>query len=177
MKLSNKRIVIVSADQFEESELIFPLYRLGEEGAEVILSSIKSKSETMKGKNGVKMAVQQSVSELDPDTIHAVVIPGGFAPDYIRMNERVQALLHHVHSTGGVVAAICHGPWALISAGLIKGHECTSYYSIKDDVINAGGSWQDSPVVVDNRIITARAPPDLPEFCKAIIDNVSKLNF
>jgi protease I len=177
MKLANKQIVIVSADEFEDSELIFPLYRLREEGAEVILAGVKEKSAMIKGKGGVKMQLDKSVNEIDLDSVHAVVIPGGFGPDYIRMNERVQELLHHVHSKGGVVAAICHGPWALISAGLIKGHQCTSYFHIKDDLVNAGGNWQDAPVVVDNRVITSRAPPDLPDFCIAIIENVSKLNF
>jgi protease I len=177
MKLINKRIVIVTADHFEESELIFPLYRFKEEGCEVIISGTKEKSQLLKGKSGLKIAVEQSVNELDFDTVHGVVIPGGFAPDLIRMNERVQALLHHVHSRGGVVAAICHGPWALISAGLIKGHQCTSYYAIKDDMINAGGSWQDVPVVIDNRVITSRSPADLPDFCKAVITHVNKLNF
>lgn len=177
MKLANKRIVIVTAEKFEESELLFPLHRLKEEGAEVMVCGVKPKGTMLKGKNGVKIETEKHVTELDFDSVHAVVIPGGFAPDYIRMEERVQALLHHVHSRGGVVAAICHGPWALISAGLIKGHQCTSYYTIKDDVINAGGSWQDAPVVVDNRIITSRCPDDLAEFCKAIISQVSQLNF
>jgi protease I len=177
MKLTNKNIVILTSDEFEESELIFPLYRLREEGADVIISGVKLKDELIKGKNGLKMKVQRSLSELDSDAIHALVIPGGFAPDFIRVDERVQALIHHVHSRGGVVAAICHGPWALISAGLVKGHQCTSYYSIKDDMINAGGSWQDSPVVVDNRIITSRCPEDLTLFCQAIINQVSRLSF
>lgn len=177
MKLVDKRIVLLTDDLFEESELIFPLYRLKEEGSEVIVCGTKEKSQMLTGKNGLQVAIHQSVNDLDFDSVHAVVIPGGFAPDFIRMNERVQALLHHVHSRGGVVAAICHGPWALISAGLIKGHQCTSYYAIKDDVINAGGSWQDQSVVVDNRVITSRSPADLPDFCKAIISHVNKLNF
>ena len=177
MKLQGKRIVIVFAPKYEESEMIFPYYRLKEEGAEVTLSGVGQKGELLKGKNGVKFPIEQPVAELNFDTFHAVVIPGGFAPDFIRSNERVQALVHHVHSRGGVVAAICHGAWVLLSAGLLSGHQCTSYPSIRDDVVNAGGNWQDSPVVVDKRIITSRMPEDLPDFCRAIIDQVSQLNF
>jgi protease I len=175
--LANKRIVMVTADHFDESELLVPMYRLREEGAEVILSGVKGKGTLLKGKGGLKVPTDNHIDGIDFDSVHAVVIPGGFASDHIRMNERVQALLHHVHSRGGVVAAICHGPWALVSVGLLKERQCTSYYTIKDDVINAGGKWQDSPVVIDNRVITSRSPDDINDFCKAIISQVSKLNF
>ena len=177
LKLGNKKILIVSADKFEESELIYPLHRMREEGAEVILAGIKEKGTLLVSKEGYKIPLDDHVGAIDLDSVHAVIIPGGFAPDYIRTNERVQSLIHHVHSKGGVVAAICHGPWALISAGILKGHQCTCYQAIKDDVINAGGLYQDAPVVIDNRIITSRCPGDLGVFCRAIIDQVSKLNF
>jgi protease I len=177
MSLTGKKIVLLTAPYFEESEVIFPLYRLREEGAEVILSGVGEKGNLMKGKSGTKLTIAEPVTSLNFDTVHAVVIPGGFAPDSLRSNERVQALVHHVHSRGGVVAAICHGPWVLVSAELIRGHQCTSYISIKDDMVNAGGLWEDAPVVVSNRIITSRCPDDLPAFCKAIISQVSKLNF
>ena len=177
MSLSGKRIVLLTAADFEESEVIYPLYRLKEEGSEVIISGVGQKQNIMKGKNGVKLSLEQPVNHLDFDTVHAVVIPGGYAPDSLRSNERVQALVHHVHSRGGVVAAICHGPWVLVSADLIKGHQCTSFHTIKDDLVNAGGLWEDSAVVVSNRIVTSRCPDDLPDFCKAIIAQVSRLNF
>lgn len=177
MKLNNKTIVIVAADKFEESELIYPLHRMKEEGANVILAGIRDKGTLIVSKEGFKIPLHEHVSAIALDSVHAVIIPGGFSPDYIRTHERVQELLHHVHSKGGVVAAICHGPWVLISAGLLKDRQCTCYFAIKDDVINAGGRYQDSPVVVDNRIITSRRPDDLGAFCKAIIDQVSKLNF
>ena len=177
MSLVGKKIVLLTAPYFEESEVIYALYRLREEGAEVILSSVGERGNLMKGKNGLKISIAQPVQGLDFDTVHAVVIPGGFAPDSLRSNERVQALVHHVYSRGGIVAAICHGPWVLVSADLIRGQQCTSYISIKDDMVNAGGLWEDAPVVVANRIITSRCPDDLPAFCKTIISQVSKLNF
>lgn len=177
MKLKEKTVAIVTANGFEDSEMMYPFYRLKEAGANVIVCGTGEKSEMMRGKHGVEFTIESPVSSLDFDSVHAVVIPGGFAPDALRNHERVQALLHHVHSRGGVVAAICHGPWALVSAGLLKGHQCTSYYSIHDDCVNAGGSCQDAPVVVDNRIVTSRGPDDLPDFCLAIIEEVHKLNF
>jgi protease I len=177
MKLKEKKIAIITGPNFEDSELIYPFYRFREAQADVIVSGVGKKGEILKGKNGVKVEIHTPVHELNFDNFHCAVIPGGFAPDYFRADERVQAFLHHVHSRGGIVAAICHGPWALISAGLLKGHECTSYYTIRDDVVDAGGKWQDTPVVVDNRLITSRCPEDLPDFCLAIIESVSKLNF
>jgi len=177
MKLENKKIVIISADKFEESELIYPLHRMREEGAEVIIAGTRQKGTLLVSKEGYKIALDDHVSSINLDSVHAVIIPGGFAPDYIRNNERVQELIHHVHAKGGVVAAICHGPWVLVSAGLLKGIECTCYSAIRDDVINAGGRYQDAPVVVDKRIITSRFPDDLGHFCRAIIEQVSKLNF
>jgi len=177
MSLANKRIVILAARYVEDSELMYPLYRLKEESAEVMVSGIGEKGTVYDGKIGLKFTTTHSINGIDFDSVHAVVVPGGFAPDYLRANERVQALVHHVHSRGGVVAAICHGPWVLVSADLLKDRQCTCYKNIKDDIVNAGGLWQDAPVVVSNRIITSRCPDDLPVFCKAIISEVSKLNF
>lgn len=177
MKLREKTIAIVTAHGFEDSEMVYPYYRLKEAGANVIVCGTIEKGEILRGMKGVEFTVEHSVGSLDFDSIHAVVVPGGYAPDLFRSHERVQALLHHVHSRGGVVAAICHGPWALVSAGLLKEHQCTSYFTIRDDCVNAGGNWQDAPVVVDNRIITSRCPDDLPDFCLAVIEEVHKLNF
>lgn len=177
MSLSSKKIAIISGPLFEESELIYPYYRLKEEGAEVVLVGTTKKGDILKGKHGYKVPIEATVHDIDFDDFHAVVIPGGFSPDYIREDERVIAFVHHVHSKGGVVAAICHGPWVLVSAGLLKGRQCTSYKAIVTDVKNAGGAWQDAPVVVDHRIVTSRVPDDLGEFCKATINEVVKLNW
>ena len=175
MSLGGKTVVILTANNFEESEFIYPYYRLKEEGADVVVSGLAGEDCT--GKHGLSLKMDKLVAKLDFDSVHTVIVPGGYAPDTLRMNERVQALVHHVHTRGGIVAAICHGPWVLVSADLIKGTACTSFHSIKDDLINAGGLWENSPVVVSNRIITSRSPEDLPAFCKAIISYTSKLNF
>jgi protease I len=177
MSLANKRIVILTARYVDDSEMIYPLLRMKEEGADVFVTGIGEKGTVYEGKNGVRFTTTHSINSIDFDSVHAVIVPGGFAPDYLRTHERVQALVHHVHSRGGVVAAICHGPWVLVSADLLKGRQCTCYVNIKDDVVNAGGLWQDSPVVVSNRIVTSRCPDDLPVFCKAIISEIVKLNF
>ncbi len=177
MALHNKKIAIIAGPLFEESELIYPLYRLREEGAEVVIVGTLHKGDILKGKHGYKVTTDFSVHEIDFDQFHAVVVPGGFSPDYIREDERMQAFVHHVHSKGGVLAAICHGPWVLVSAGLLKDRQCTSYSALISDVRNACGLWQDAPVVVDHRIITSRTPDDLGEFGRAIIREVAQLKW
>ena len=100
----------------------------------------------------------------------ALVIPGGYSPDALRINPKVLELVRHYADSGKVVAAICHGPQVLISAGLAKGRRMTAYAAVRDDLINAGAQYVDEPVVVDGRTVTSRVPDDLPEFCRAIIE-------
>jgi protease I len=177
MSLQGKDVLLIGAHLFEEAELIYPLYRMQEEGANVTVSGIESHKASLQGKHGYKISIDRTVEHVDMDSIHCVILPGGYGPDAIRNDERVQEIVHHVHSKGGVVAAICHGPWILVSAGLLKDRDCTGYSTIRDDIINAGGHYQDASVVVDNRIVTSRHPGDLPDFCRAVISEVKKLNF
>lgn len=104
----------------------------------------------------------------------ALIIPGGYSPDALRINQKILELVRHYACTGKVVAAICHGPQVLISAGLVKGKRMTAYAAVKDDLINAGAQFVDEPAVVDGKIVTARVPDDLPDFCRAIIDVLLK---
>jgi protease I len=174
MALSGKKIAVVAGPMFEDSELVYPYYRLKEEGAEVCIIGTGEKGDKLKGKHGYKIFTDDSVSKINFKDFAAVVIPGGFSPDYIREDIKVQEFVRAVHATGGAVAAICHGPWVLVSAGLLKDRNCTSYNAIITDVRNAGGKWVDQAVVVDDRIITSRTPDDMGEFCKAIIQVVRK---
>ncbi len=168
--MTNKKVLVLCEDLYEEMELWYPYYRLLEEGFEVLL--VGTAKLEYKGKNGLPVKADILVEELDPAAVDAVVIPGGYAPDKLRRYEKVLDLVRSLHERGRVVATICHGPWVLISAGILRDKNVTSYYAIKDDVVNAGGIYQDSPVVVDDNIISSRKPEDLPNFLKAIIKNI-----
>lgn len=155
-------IAVLTADLFEDVELWYPYYRLLEEGHRVDLVGCKS-DETHRGKRGTEATTTVAASDLDPSQIGGVVIPGGFSPDYMRRCEQMVDLVSTVGKAGKPTAAICHGPWMLASAGLLEGGvDVTSFYSLKDDLVNAGGNWVDKEVVRDGNIISSRSPDDLP---------------
>jgi protease I len=112
---------------------------------------------------------EKSYDSVKADDFDGVVVPGGFAPDHIRRHREALQLVRDLDQQGKLVAAICHGPWVLCSAGILKGRRATSFFAIKDDVANAGAKWEDSEVVVDENLVTARKPEDLPAFCRALI--------
>jgi len=117
--------------------------------------------------------VLKELNDVSVDEIDAVVIPGGFSPDYLRRVLEVLNFVREAYQKGKVIAAICHGPWVLISAGIVKGKRITGVSAIKDDIVNAGAVYEDVPAVMDGNIITARVPDDLPEFCQLIIEALS----
>lgn len=187
-RLEGKKVLFVVAHEFEDIELWYPLLRLSEEGARCYILAIKEGLHTrpalpekyVTGRFGTTVpplvhAEGKRFSLIDfgdPQTkeMDALVIPGGYSPDALRINQRVLELVRHYANSGKVVAAICHGPQVLISAGLAKGRRMTSYVAVKDDLLNAGAEYVDEPVVVDDKIITSRVPDDLPDFCRAIIE-------
>ena len=118
--------------------------------------------------------VTKELSDIKPEDVDAIVIPGGYSPDSLRIIPEVLDFIKRAHEQGKIVAAICHGPQVLISAGLVKGRRVTSYRAVKDDLVNAGAIYIDEPAVRDGNIITARVPDDLPEFCRLIIEALSK---
>ena len=162
------RIGVLAAPLFEESELIYPYYRLLEAGHDVAL--IGSEKTTYRGKNGVEITADVSVGDVDPDDLDGVVIPGGFSPDHMRRDERMIELVRSIGGSGRPVAAICHAGWVLASAGLAEDRRLTSYPSIKDDLVNAGAKWVDEEVVVDGNVVTSRRPADLPAFMRAFLE-------
>ena len=167
--------MILASDGFEKSELFTPLERLEEEGAEVhIVSDKEGKIKSWDEKDwGTSIAVNKTLQECNFTDYDALVLPGGVInPDTLRTNELVLSCVRSFKNQGKPVAAICHAPWLLVSAGIIKDCQVTSYVSIKDDVINAGGQWIDEAVVCDNGIITSRNPQDLPHFCEKIIEEI-----
>ena len=168
MRLKGKRVAILAEDHYEDLELWYPLLRLREEGAEVTVVGTGSAS-SHQSKHGYPVTVDVEAGEVSADDFDAVVVPGGYAPDRLRRYPAVTDLVRRMGEQGKVVAAICHGPWVLVSAGILKDHRATSFFAIKDDLVNAGATWVDEAVVVDGNLVTSRTPDDLPAFMRAII--------
>ncbi len=163
-----KKIAILIENLFDERELIYPYYRLLEEGFEVHL--VGSKKDTIyTSKSGLKEKSTHASDEVNAKDYDAVVIPGGFSPDHMRRTKATVDFVRDMDQTNKPIAAICHGGWMLASACDLKGKKVTSFFSIKDDLINAGAEYLDEEVVVDGNIITSRTPKDLPIFMKTII--------
>lgn len=162
------RVAVLAADLFEDVELWYPYYRLLEAGHQVDLVGCE-KGAKHEGKKGTSVVTTAAAGDLDAADLDAVVIPGGFSPDYMRRCAPMVDLVRTMGQTGKPTAAICHGPWMLVSAGLLDGAEATSFHSIKDDVINAGATWHDKEVVRSEDIITSRSPDDLPAFMKEVL--------
>lgn len=168
-----KRIAILIENLFDEKELIYPYFRMLEEGYEVDL--IGSDKDTVYiSKSGLKEKSTKASSQVSSKDYDAVIIPGGFSPDYMRRTEETKRFVREMDKEGKPIAAICHGPWMLASCCDLKGKKITSYSSIKDDLVNAGAIYLDEEVVVDGNLITSRTPKDLPAFSKAIIKMLSK---
>jgi protease I len=170
MELAEKKIAILVDNLYQEMEVWYPLFRLQEAGASIVTVGAKA-GETYTSKLGYPVACQLSYDSARVADFDGVVIPGGYAPDHIRRHPRANQFVHDMDAAGKLVASICHGPWVLCSAGgMLKGRKTTSFFSIKDDVINAGAQWIDAEVVVDRNLVTSRKPEDLPAFCKACIE-------
>jgi protease I len=168
MQLSGKRIAILVDTLFQEMEVWYPLYRLREAGAEVVTVGAKA-GEKYCSKMGYPVHCDRSYSEVAATQFQGVVVPGGYAPDHIRRYASANHFVREMDTQGKLVAAICHGPWVLCSAAMLKGRKITCYFAIKDDVVNAGAKYVDAEVVVDRNLVTSRKPDDLPAFCRAII--------
>ena len=173
MVLDGKRVAILAENMYQEMELWAPYYRLKEEGAEVkVVGAGGAKAYTSKHGYPVNVDVQaEAVSAVEFD---AVIVPGGYAPDMMRRHAAMVKLVREAFQQGKVVAAICHAGWVLASAGILKGRKATSFFAIKDDMVNAGATWLDQEVVVDGTLITSRKPDDLPAFCREIVRALTK---
>ncbi len=155
-------------DVYEDLELWYPKLRLIEAGAEVVVAGPRSAAKYA-GKHGYPCVSDATIAEMRSEDFDGVVIPGGFAPDKLRRDEQVLTLVREFAAAGRLVAAICHGGWIPISAGVYQGVRVTGSLGIRDDLVNAGAIWDDAAVVVDRHFISSRKPDDLPEFCRAII--------
>jgi len=190
-RLDGKKVVFVVAHEFEDIELWYPLLRLNEEGAKTFIAAVDTglhprpavPGKYVTGRFGttVPPLVHEEgkryklikLEQIKANEFAAMVFPGGFSPDPLRIDQRVLKLVKEFHQKGKILAAICHGPQVLISAGIIKGKRVTAYRAVMDDLINAGALFEDVPAVVDGNIITGRVPDDLPDFCQKIIEKLS----
>lgn len=175
--ISDKRIAILATDGFEQSELMVPMQRLEEAGAMVDVISLKT-GEIWGWKDGdwgEPINVDRTIDAVNIDEYDAMIIPGGVMnPDLLRQDEDAVSLVRDFYASKKPLAAICHAPWVLIEAGIAKGRRMTSYHSMATDVKNAGATWVDKEVVVDEGLITSRNPGDLDAFSAKIIEEVSE---
>ena len=162
------KIIQLVSDDFEDLELWCPVMRLREEGIQVDM--VAEKKGDYRGKYGVHCEVAMTFDEVDPKDYDGVLVPGGWAPDKLRRFPKVLEIVKSMNDDGKLIGEICHAGWVLISADVLKGRKVTSTPGIKDDMTNAGATWLDEAVVVDGNIISARRPPDIPEYNKALVE-------
>ncbi len=168
----SKKAVILTADKFEDMELFFPAFRLMEEGWQVDIAAPKKVGLT--GENGYSLTADKTIDSVDPDEYDLLIIPGGSpdgAPATVRKIKKAQEIAKSFFAKNKPVASICHGPWTLADADVVKGRHLTSYWhdGVPEDIKKAGGIWEDKPVVVDGNLVTSRYPMDLPDFMRELI--------
>jgi len=168
LPLQGRKILILVGDDYEDLELWYPKLRLLEAGAKVVVAGPET-GRTYAGKHGYPCVADAKLAEQRADDCHGLVIPGGFMPDKLRRDPIVLQLVRDFAEASKLVAAVCHGGWIPISAGVYKDVRVTGSPGIKDDLINAGAKWEDAAVVVDRHFVSSRKPDDLPDFCRGII--------
>ncbi len=168
MKLRSKKIVILVEHHYQDMEVWVPYYRLLEEGAKVIFAGTGS-AESYSGKYGYPVHAEKKAKDLRAKDFDAVIIPGGWAPDFLRRDPSVLKFVKEMDERNQVIGAICHAGWVLASAGVAKGRRLTAFSAIKDDLIHAGARFVDQEVVVDGNLVTSRKPDDLPAFMREIV--------
>jgi protease I len=172
-KLNGYRIAIIATNLFEEAELVEPRKALQEAGAETVVISPKSGEiqAVRHFEKTQKIKVDMTLDKARPDDFDAVLLPGGaMNADALRMERRAQEFVQRIDHAGKPIAVICHGPWLLISAGLVRGRHMTSYYAIQDDLKNAGATWSDGPAVRDRNWVSSRQPADIPQFTTHMLE-------
>ncbi len=176
-KLEDKRIAVMATDGFEQAELTEPMKALRAAGA--LAEVVAPKPGRIQGmqhhEKGDRIVVDRTLDEAKPEDYDGLVLPGGVAnPDELRIQPKAIAFIRHFVESGKPIAAICHGPWTLIEAGAVKSKTMTSWPSLKTDLANAGATWVDQPVVVDNGLVTSRKPDDLPQFCAKMVEEFAE---
>lgn len=171
MSLEGKSVAILLENIYEDPEFWYPYYRFLEAGAKVTVIAPEVKE--YKSKYGYPATADLAAKDAEAADFDAVIIPGGYSPDHMRRSKELVGFLKEAYGQGKIIAAICHGPWMLASVGAARGKKLTAFFSIKDDLVNAGAEFVDAEVVRDGCIITSRTPKDLPAFCKEIISTLN----
>ncbi|MCW7753081.1 type 1 glutamine amidotransferase [Desulfobotulus sp. H1] len=168
MELHGRTVLLLVEQQFNDQEFWYPFYRLLEAEVKVIVVGTGT-ARTYTGKAGTVTGVDRDAASVDISKIDGVVIPGGFAPDFMRRSKEMVALVTELNARRKMIAAICHGGWMLASAKILTGRTVTSFFAIRDDLEHAGATWVDQEVCVDGNLITSRTPDDLPAFMRTVI--------
>jgi protease I len=172
-RLDGKRVAIIAAEGVEQIELTEPRDAVEKEGAQTTLLSVEAGD--VQGFNHLDKAdtfkAEKAVGDVSTDDFDALLLPGGVAnPDFLRTDEDTVSFIRDFARSGKPIGVICHGPWTLVEAGVLKGRTITSWPSLQTDIRNAGGTWVDEEVHVDNGLVSSRKPDDLPAFCKALVE-------
>ncbi|MDD5254447.1 MAG: type 1 glutamine amidotransferase [Candidatus Omnitrophica bacterium] len=167
-----KPVAVLTEDNYQVLEVWYPYLRLREEAMAAVFVGTGKKH--YKSKEGYPVEEERSIQEVKPQDFSGVIIPGGYAPDILRRHQEVVDFVKGVFDGHKLVASICHGGWVLVSAGVLKNKRATGFFSIKDDLVNAGALYEDKEVVVDDNLVTSRNPYDLPAFCRETIKFLSR---
>ena len=173
MTLTDKTVAIMLDREYQELEVWYPYYRLVEAGVKVVRVAPEA-SQSYPSKLGYPCPSDASAADVGGGDFDAVIVPGGWCPDFMRRDESMIRFIQQAAGAGVVLAAICHGGWMLCCTDALRGRRATSFFAIRHDMVNAGAEWVDEECVVDGNVITARKPDDLPAFCRAIIDALSQ---
>ncbi len=165
-----RKVALLIENMYQEAEALVPYYRLQEAG--FMVDVVGPEIRTYTSKLGYPMQANVAAADAQAKDYEAVIIPGGYAPDRMRRSDALVRFVREMNEQGKIIAAICHAGWVLIQADILRGRHCTSYFSIRKDMENAGATWENSPVVVDGNLITSRRPDDLPVFMKTIVEKL-----
>jgi protease I len=170
--LTGKRLLMFVGDMYEDLEVWYPKLRMIEAGAAVQVAGPEARA-TYAGKHGYPCIADAGISEVKTNNFDGLIVPGGFMPDKLRRDPQVLQIVRDFHAANKLIAAVCHGGWIPISAGVYRGVRVTGSLGIKDDLVNAGAIWEDNSVVVDRHFVSSRKPDDLPDFCRGILEVLS----
>jgi protease I len=172
MRLQGKTVATLVAEGVEDLEYYVPVMRLQEEGAQVLTAALDVKP--IHGKNGLEIAPDTKIDTLNAEELYALIVPGGWAPDKLRRYSVVKDLVREMDSKGKTIGIICHGGLIPISAGIMKGRKATGSLGIKDDILNAGGTWVDVPAFREGNLVWGRVVADIPDFCRELVQALTE---